>query len=110
MEGLDRTIISEGYPTEAGLHLLWTEHGGWPAIHIVQVQVAAGRTVWWKPGYGGTDQRQDIPSMFKFAPDKHLGSSRITPEALAHFEALHYRTLLGVRKMLAARSKKPSHE
>ena len=105
MEGLDRTIVTEGYPTEVGLHLLWTDAYGWPAIHILQVRVTNGRTVWWKPGFGGTDRPAEIPGMFRFVYDRLLGSSRITPEALAHFEALQHRTSLEVQKMLAAKDK-----
>lgn len=108
MEGLDSPLIAKGYPTEPGLHLLWWDHNGWPAIAIVLVQLAEGLgTVWSKLGFGGTDRWQEIHRLFGFQYDEYLGQSRITPEALAHFEMIQQRVSLEVKEMWAAGRKEP---
>jgi hypothetical protein len=101
MQGLDRTLVTEGYPTEPGLHLLWSDHNGWPVIAIVRVQVGDNRAVTWWQGVGGTDRWQGLPKMFRFAYDKYLGGSRCSPAAFAHYEALWARTSDEVKAMLA---------
>lgn len=38
--------------------------------------------------------------MFRFCADQYLGSSRITPEAVAHYDELWKRTAAAVNAML----------
>lgn len=85
---LDKTIVKEGYPIEPGLHLLWSDHSGWPVIDIVRVQVNGSNVTWWR-GVGGTDRHHDIPRMFQFPYNGYLGNSRISPEAVAHYEIVY---------------------
>lgn len=97
---LDRTLVTEGYPNEPGIHLLWSDQNGWPVLDLVQVQVTDSRIVWWK-GTGGTDREYDISKMFGFSFDQYLGSSRATPEAFSHYEVLWKIASEKVRAMLA---------
>jgi len=101
MQGLDRALVTEGYPTEHGLHLLWSDHNGWPVIDIVRVQVDDNRVVTWWRGVGGTGRRQELPRVFGFAYDKYLGSSPVSLAAFAHYNALWARVSAEVKAMLA---------
>ncbi len=100
MIGLDRELVTEGYPTKEGLHFLWSNHSGWPVIDVVRVQVTDTKVTWWR-GVDGTDRRTEVASMFRFGWTKYLGSSRITPEVLAHYETLWIRTSEEVKTMLS---------
>lgn len=92
IDDLDRSLVTPGLPDEPGLHLLWWDHNGWPAIAIVYVhRMSDGSLVWSKLGSGGTDRWHEIPSLFGFPHDKYLGQSVASPKALAHFEALRRR-------------------
>lgn len=84
---VDRTLVTEGYPTEPGFHLLWSEHSGWPVVDLVLVEVIGDLVTWWK-GNGGTDRPQELPQLFQFIYDQYLGSSRVSAEAFAHYKAL----------------------
>ena len=99
MEGLDRSLVTEGYPTEDGLHFLWSDHQGWSVVDVVHVQVMDGLVTWWR-GTGGTNRQVEIPSLFQFDGSRYLGSSRIVPEAVTHYMALWRRTSEKVRAML----------
>ncbi len=87
MNGLDRSLVTPGYPVEDGLHFLWSDHQGWPVLDVVRVQIADGIITWWR-GTGGTNRPSEITGLFGFAWDQYLGSSRITPEAVAHYDVL----------------------
>ncbi len=101
IEGIDSSLVTDGYPVDPGLHLLWSDQGGWPVIDLVRVQVDGNQEVTWWRGISGTDRWQELPQMFGFTYDKYLGSSRISPEAFAHFEILWLRVSFEVQKMLA---------
>lgn len=96
MDGLDRSLVAEGYPTEEGLHFLWSDHQGWPVLDVVRVQVTDGIVTWWR-GTGGTDRWTEVSKMFQFDGDRYLGSSRITPEIVAHYGALWKRASATIR-------------
>jgi hypothetical protein len=89
--GLDRSLVAEDYPTAEGLHFLWSDQQGWPVLDVVRVDVTDGIITWWR-GTGGTNRRSEIPGLFGFEWDKYLGSSRISPEAVAHYEMVWRRT------------------
>lgn len=49
---VDRSLVTEGYPTEDGLHFLWSDHQGWPVLDVVHVQVTDGIVTWWRGQVG----------------------------------------------------------
>jgi hypothetical protein len=99
VNGLDRSLVAEDYPTAEGLHFLWSDQQGWPVLDVVRVDVTDGIITWWR-GTGGTNRRAEIPGLFGFEWDKYLGSSRISPEAVAHYEMMWRRTAAAVRALL----------
>jgi hypothetical protein len=109
VNGLDRSLVAEDYPTAEGLHFLWSDHQGWPVLDVVRVDVTDGIITWWR-GTGGTNRRVEIPGLFGFEWDKYLGSSRISPEAVAHYETLWQRTAAAVRALLDGVPRDPEDE
>lgn len=99
MNGLDRSLVTVGLPIMEGLHFLWSDHQGWPVLDVVHVQVKDGVVTWWR-GIGGTNRPVEVPGMFGFSPNQYLGSSRITPEVVAHYDELWGRTAAAVNAML----------
>lgn len=99
MNGLDRSLVTARYPTEDGLHFLWSDRNGWPVLDVVHVQVTDGIVTWWR-GIGGTNRPVEISGMFGFDPNQYLGSSRITPEAVAHYDELWKRAAAAVNAVL----------
>jgi hypothetical protein len=95
----DRTIVREGYPSEEGMHILWSDEAGWPVISIVWVSVRDGKPTFWK-GSGGTDRTFEVPRLFGMWYDSYLGHSRVTPEALRYYEEQLMRTSVAVNEML----------
>ncbi len=101
MKDLDRSLVTAGYPTEDGFHFLWSDCLGWPVLNVVRVQVSDKTVTWWR-GVEGTDRQVEIPALFGFDYDKYLGSSRVTPEAVAHYSALNTQVSNAVKASLIA--------
>ena len=102
-ESIDRSIVAEGFPTEPGMHLFWSDQCGWPVIDLVRVDVDARLVTYWK-GTGGTDRPSEVLSMLRVPYDSFIGHSRVSAEALAYHESRWQRTSEAIHAMLSESS------
>lgn len=100
MRPIDRSYVFEGYPSEPGLYLLWSDSVGWPVIDIIRVEVRDGRPVFYK-GTDGTDRNYEIRQMCGIAWDRYLGHSPASQEALGYYEERWQEASLEVKALLA---------